>query len=383
MKPSLSLPLGLLALALGACAPGERISSPTPRAGAPRDSHAVDAQKKAEAVRLQAWEDAGRRALRSGVGMAPSFRERVRFPAGQPHAVAYRFRLGAGERLDLRIDALDGGGGLLADVFQIMEADGFRLVQSAVGLGASTFEAGVAGDYVVRLQPPVDAGGLYDVTMGGAHSLLFPVLGGGLAAVGSWFGDGRDGGSRRHEGIDIFAARGTPVLAVAHGYVASVRTTPVGGKVVWLTDDRRGISYYYAHLDEQLVREGSYVSAGDTVGTVGTTGNAQGTRPHLHFGVYRPGTIAMDPAPLLSGVAIAEGVAAEVPVETLGQWTRVSGSRVRLRNGPSLAAAVVAELNTATPLFVLGGLEGWHRVILEDGTTGFVAAEYTAPPPSR
>jgi len=377
--------VAMVALALGACVPGERLTQPSPRGGTPRDVHAIAARDTVDAVLLRAWEDASRRALRSNLAVAPSFRERIRFPAAQPHAVAYRFTLARGERLDLRIDALDGGAALFADVFHVID-DGardplFRHVHAASGSGASSFEARADGEYVVRLQPKLGTGGLYDVTMGGAAALLFPVANAGIAAVGSWFGDGRDGGARRHEGVDIFAPRGTPALAVAHGYVSSVRNTPVGGRVVWLTDDRRGISYYYAHLDEQRVREGEYVSAGDTVGFVGNTGNAQGTRPHLHFGIYRPGTVAIDPAPLLDGSAAA--VAAPTPAtpgiasELLGTWTHVSGNRVRLRAAPSPGAAVVAELSSATPLFVLGGLQGWHRVVLEDGTSGFVSAEFT------
>ena len=390
MKQSLFVPAGVVVLVLGACTPGERMSGPVPRGGTPRDVHALAAQRTAEDPRLPAWEEASRRALRSGLSIAPAFRERVRFPADRPHAVAYRVSLGRGERLDLAIDDLDGGGALFADVFHVIDADMFRLVHSAAGAGASVFEARATGEYVVRLQPRIGGGGLYEVTIGGSSSLLFPVIGAGLTAVGSWYGDPRDGGVRRHEGIDIFAERGTPVLAVADGYVTNARTTPVGGRVVWLSDDRRGVSYYYAHLDEHRVAEGTYVSAGDTIGTVGNTGNATGTRPHLHFGIYRPGTVALDPVPLLRNPSPASNVAGgplgqavSLATSYLGEWALVNGSRVRLRAAPSLGAAVVAELGAATPLFVLGGLEGWNRVITEDGTTGFISAEFTAPAAGR
>ena len=96
----------------------------------------------------------------------------------------------------------------------------------------------------------------------------------------------------------MFAPRGTPVLAGAAGRVSRVQETPVGGRVVWLQTDAG--SLYYAHLDRQLVEPGARVAAGDTLGTVGNTGNAAATPPHLHFGVYgRRG--AVDPEPFVVG----------------------------------------------------------------------------------
>lgn len=61
--------------------------------------------------------------------------------------------------------------------------------------------------------------------------------------------------------------------------------TPRGGKVVWMRDEARGMSLYYAHLDSQHVAAGAYVRPGDTLGFVGKTGNARTTPPHLHFGI--------------------------------------------------------------------------------------------------
>lgn len=128
--------------------------------------------------------------------------------------------------------------------------------------------------------------------------LSFPVAMPG-AAIASVFGDPRDGGAREHHGVDIFAPRGTPVVAAGDGRVTDVRNTPVGGLVIWMEDFDRGLIYYYAHLEEQYVRRGQIISAGDTIGAVGNSGNARGVNPHLHFGVYLPGTIAVDPAPML------------------------------------------------------------------------------------
>jgi murein DD-endopeptidase MepM/ murein hydrolase activator NlpD len=86
--------------------------------------------------------------------------------------------------------------------------------------------------------------------------------------------------------VDIFANRGTDAVAAVDAWVSRVDTTPRGGNVVWLQPVFGNMRLYYAHLDTQLVRAGEFVAAGDVLGTVGNTGNAVTTPPHLHFGVY-------------------------------------------------------------------------------------------------
>jgi murein DD-endopeptidase MepM/ murein hydrolase activator NlpD len=113
------------------------------------------------------------------------------------------------------------------------------------------------------------------------------------------FGAPRDGGRRRHAGIDIFAPRGTAVLAATDGWVRGSNTNTLGGKVVWIWSPLRRLRTYYAHLDDYAVSSGAWVRAGEVVGYVGTTGNARGTPPHLHFGVYVLGAGAVDPLPYL------------------------------------------------------------------------------------
>ncbi len=113
----------------------------------------------------------------------------------------------------------------------------------------------------------------------------------------SW-GFARSGG-RRHEGIDIFAPRGTRVLAPVGGIVWRVGADPLGGRVVWLLGPG-GQMHYFAHLDHPAnPRGGDAVAAGDTLGYVGTTGNARGGPPHLHYGIYAGAAGAIDPYPLL------------------------------------------------------------------------------------
>jgi murein DD-endopeptidase MepM/ murein hydrolase activator NlpD len=109
----------------------------------------------------------------------------------------------------------------------------------------------------------------------------------------------RDGG-RLHEGQDIFAPRGTPIFSATDGYIAQVGENTLGGQTVSVIG-AGGRVYYYAHLEAYAPHlvQGDYVTTQTLLGYVGTTGNAAGTPPHLHFGVYQPGG-ALNPLPLLS-----------------------------------------------------------------------------------
>lgn len=130
--------------------------------------------------------------------------------------------------------------------------------------------------------------------------LIFPVSGKTRDHLIGKFGDPRGkNGERNHEGIDIAAKHGTPVIAAANGKVVKVKEGGNGGKQVWVKDDQRDWTYYYAHLQRQDVKEGQSVEKGDQVGTVGSTGNAPESAPHLHFSIYEPGMLPIDPLTVL------------------------------------------------------------------------------------
>lgn len=106
-------------------------------------------------------------------------------------------------------------------------------------------------------------------------------------------------GDRLHEGQDIFAARDTPIYSATIGYILRIGENDLGGQTVSVVG-AGGRVYYYAHLAAYAAKitEGDYVDTETVLGYVGTTGNAKGGPPHLHFGVYtRQG--AIDPLPLL------------------------------------------------------------------------------------
>ena len=329
-----------------------------------------------EAPAADAWRTAGRRALRERLTITPSFREIVHFSPDHQHAVGYRLPLKRGQRVTFEIEAVQGNRReLFVELFEEMNPPS-AMFRHRFSMHADArsfdYEARSDGEYVVRLQPRLNGEGTYRVVVRTAAGLTFPVLYANLKSIGSYFGDPRDGGKRDHEGVDIFAPRGTQVVAVAGGTITAVRTTPRGGRVVWQRDDERDVTYYYAHLQDQSVREGQRVSAGDPVGTVGNTGNAQSTPPHLHFAVYRPGQIPLDPVPFLYDQPAQPIEPVLVDLNRLGSWLRVTGSAVRLRSGPSMQSSIVRELNRDRVL-AIGGVREWQRVMLEDGTTGFVA----------
>jgi murein DD-endopeptidase MepM/ murein hydrolase activator NlpD len=136
--------------------------------------------------------------------------------------------------------------------------------------------------------------------------LLMPVEGVPVKRVANTWGAPRSGG-RDHQGQDIFAKRGTPVVSATDGIVVRVGNNSLGGQIVSVMGNG-GRIYYYAHLDGYApgLATGQTVAAGDVLGYVGTTGNARGTPPHLHFGVYTA-TGPINPLPLLVNRAVPAG----------------------------------------------------------------------------
>ena len=119
-----------------------------------------------------------------------------------------------------------------------------------------------------------------------ASGLMIPVDGIAPDQLRDSFHAPRSGG-RTHNAIDIAAPRGTPVVAVVDGRIARMHWNSLGGRTLYLTSADGTHDFYYAHLDsyEDGLEVGDTVRRGDVLGTVGSTGNAQG--PHLHFQVLR------------------------------------------------------------------------------------------------
>jgi murein DD-endopeptidase MepM/ murein hydrolase activator NlpD len=119
--------------------------------------------------------------------------------------------------------------------------------------------------------------------------LIIPVVGVSASRLEDTFGDGRDGGERQHNAIDILAPRNTPIIAADDGVILRMSSNALGGITIFATDTDRRFVYYYAHLDhyDGSAYAGRKISRGDTLGYVGTTGNAPKDIPHLHFQIMR------------------------------------------------------------------------------------------------
>jgi murein DD-endopeptidase MepM/ murein hydrolase activator NlpD len=122
------------------------------------------------------------------------------------------------------------------------------------------------------------------------RNLIIPVAGVDRAALVPSFSDDR-GGRRVHEALDVLAPRGTPVVATDGGTIVKLFHSVRGGTTIYQFDPTGSFCYYYAHLDgyEPGLGEGDAVERGDTIGYVGTTGNAPPDTPHLHFAIFRLG----------------------------------------------------------------------------------------------
>ncbi|MEP7208203.1 MAG: M23 family metallopeptidase [Casimicrobiaceae bacterium] len=120
-------------------------------------------------------------------------------------------------------------------------------------------------------------------------NLIVPVAGVARPNLRDSFDAAR--GAKRHEALDIPAARGTAVLAAGAGRIAKLYVSRTGGLTIYQFDPERRFAFYYAHLDGYApgVREGMSVERGQHIGFVGTTGNAPPDAPHLHFAILKLG----------------------------------------------------------------------------------------------
>lgn len=172
----------------------------------------------------------------------------------------------------------------------------FLMLTSMTGVTAAAEK--VAGKFADKVVFFVHVAQLY--TKDPDKKLAMPLEDVSTKQIANTWHEPRDGG-RLHEGQDIFAPRGTPVISATEGYVANIGENSLGGQTVSVIG-AGGRVYYYAHLDAYAPHlvQGDYVTTQTLLGYVGTTGNAAGTPPHLHFGVYQPAHGAMNPLPLLS-----------------------------------------------------------------------------------
>jgi murein DD-endopeptidase MepM/ murein hydrolase activator NlpD len=135
---------------------------------------------------------------------------------------------------------------------------------------------------------------------GAPRGWLSPIAGDSEYSGGSWMPNTLTHRGRTHAAMDVYAKRGTPIVAPVGGTVLSVRTGKIGGHTVRVRGDD-GLTYYFAHMDSSaLVKPGQKLRPGAHLGFVGNSGSAKNTKPHLHFSIKK-GSMAVNPKTYLDG----------------------------------------------------------------------------------
>ena len=268
-------------------------------------------------------------------------------------------------------------GGLVIEVF---DQEGGDYTQPVASIGPTDDQLRWpvlnSGTYRIRVQSTPGTAGAFALALDERFALDFPVDTDAEEPVRSFFGMPRDGGRREHHGIDIFAPRNTPVLAAADGYVSRVGTSPRGGLHIWQrASDESGKALgtlYYAHLEDTFVTAGTWVDRGTPIGTVGNSGNAISTPPHLHFGLYQRFKGPLDPLPLTGPVqrpSVLMSSGHRWPV-----WVSINRESVNVRAGPGTEFTVMATVGRGELVQVEAATAGWLRVRTGNGETGFLSA---------
>ncbi|PHI21588.1 hypothetical protein CEQ90_01885 [Lewinellaceae bacterium SD302] len=329
---------------------------------------------------LLRWVAVNERVLRNPLTIGNAFVQRLNFnfyTAAPTSAQAYYFSIPRGRRLNVEAIPL-GPGQLFGELYRVgRDEEGNYYDRIGYWEDGLRYElshlAGQAGEFVFLLQSELDFKSKVILKVQDSPSLDFPVAGVGDRAAQSFWGADRDGGRRKHEGVDIFAERGTDLLASAGGTITRVKEGGLGGKVVWMRTEENSLSLYYAHLSEQLVNVGDRVRAGDVIGKVGNTGNARTTPPHLHFGIYPAGRGAVDPWPFIDR---NEDKPLGTPPDPawLGKLATIPERGIYyLRSRPEKEESVIVRKLNPGEEVVFAGAQGKFRMLISEiGERGFV-----------
>lgn len=325
------------------------------------------------------WFQAAEQSLARPLAVTLPYKETGYFSPARPSAAGISFSARRGQKLKISLSKKPlTGFDIYLDLWQPAQANDNKLkfLASADTLHAILeYEVKDDGSYQLRLQPELLKGGEYTLTISTGPSLVFPVTSKVKSNVGSFWGAGRDAGTRKHEGIDIFAPKRTPVVAAAKGTVTGVNENNLGGKVVWLRPTNKDYTLYYAHLDEQIAQPGQMVEAGDTLGLVGNTGNAMTTAPHLHFGIYTSNG-AVDPFPFVDPI-IKSPEKITALSDNLNSYARTTKSS-KLLVQPGNTSLPTVNLEAGSILLVEAATADWYKVQLPDGQQGFIGANAIA-----
>lgn len=301
------------------------------------------------------------------------YRETGYFAADKAGGAALRFTVKRGKKISIAITKKPANINIYADLFELNGNETKRIAFADTTGKPLEYEVKRDGSYLLRLQPELLISGEYTLTVTDGPSLGFPVSASGKPNIGSFWGVNRDDGTRKHEGIDIFAPKGTPAIAAAGGTVNNVTNNNLGGKVVFFRPDGKDYTLYYAHLDSQLVQNGQTLKPGDTIGLVGNTGNARNTPSHLHFGIYTSGG-AIDPLAFVDR-KITEPPAITAALNNLNSTVRTSNLVNRLYNAPDIKSSQTLNLPKNSVLTVEAAASSWYKVRLPDGLIAYISSK--------
>lgn len=368
----------LFFLGLSACqtsSPGGGLLGPK----SPRD-HYSKYLKKTDSELSKQWEKSGKNALEHPVAVTFPYKEQNFFPNDLPLAYGYEFVVPRGRRLEANVfsTTADTSFKVFLELYQHSGEQMKRLAFAESSTNRLAWDATDSTTVIVHLQTEAEKTADIIFSIESHPMLSFPVVKRDSRSIISFWGVARDGGRRSHEGVDVAAPRGTPVVAAANGYISSVGINSLGGNVIFQEVENGGLTLYYAHLDSQLVASGQRVTIGDTIGIVGNTGNAITTGPHLHFGIYQSFRSAIDPLPFLS-VPKKDNSTWALLGKKAGSWERVMGKTTDIKRGPDLLRDTVAQLTRNTVLRVVGKTGKWYKVWLPDGRIGYVDTKYLSP----
>ncbi len=316
------------------------------------------------------WDKAYAAALTDSLQVPLPYVENGKFRKNSIAAYSYILEGSEGEVLEATVVRDSAHHKVFIDLFEYT-AQGYRHVDALKpDMQSVEFPIEKSGKYKFVIQPEINAQTDFAIVLSKKPRYGFPVAGKGNAAIESFWGYERDGGRRKHEGVDIFAARGTPVVAVADGYISNTGDRGLGGKQVWQRVGTFGNSIYYAHLDGIVAVAGTKVRKGDTLGFVGSTGNAKGGRPHLHLGIYRNG--AVDPLPFIFNIPKPKiekkGVSPKFAVAPL----KIKSATANLRLAPTTSSAVVGKLQKNEIIKLLGEHQEWLHIQTTAGQKAFL-----------
>jgi murein DD-endopeptidase MepM/ murein hydrolase activator NlpD len=327
-------------------------------------------------TQLPAFKNAFLQAQQDSLLVSLPYAESGVFNSEEALVHSYDVQLREGEQLVVLIEQLQDSSTVLIDLFQkSKENHEIQLLKSsASGAHELTYQVTEYGYYKITVQPELGLANSFQLKMYTQPIYAFPVSGYGNDDVTSFWAANRGGGKRSHEGIDIFAPKGTPLIAITDGVITSINEEGKGGKQVRLKDERFNNTIYYAHLDRFSVEEGQQLRLGDTLGFVGNTGNAETTEPHLHFGIYKNITGPIDPYPYVKYTEIPQ-------IEQQNEVGKavVTKNKITLHQGPSSGLKTVGRASKTDTILILGQYRSWFHAATLNGSKGFVKQSQVRP----